>query len=75
VVVLSLSLSPNYNSERVYFFCQPGQYRVVLNSDDKQFGGHGRVDNNGRYFTTDLPWNNRANFLQVSLTHHYYYIF
>jgi hypothetical protein len=41
----------------------------VLNSDERRFGGHDRIDNSGRYFTTDLPWNNRANFLQVRFGH------
>ncbi|GHJ87900.1 hypothetical protein NliqN6_4302 [Naganishia liquefaciens] len=43
----------------------PGKYKIVLNSDEKRFGGHDRVDMNGEYFTTDFPWNNRKNFLQV----------
>ncbi|KAJ9121505.1 alpha-1,4-glucan branching enzyme [Naganishia vaughanmartiniae] len=43
----------------------PGKYKIVLNSDEKRFGGHGRVDMNGEYFTTDFPWNDRRNFLQV----------
>ena len=29
-----------------------GSYRVALSSDDQQFGGQGRVDPNGHYFTT-----------------------
>lgn len=29
-----------------------GSYGVILDSDDKQFGGQGRVDSRGRYFTT-----------------------
>lgn len=29
-----------------------GSYGVILDSDDKQFGGQGRVNPNGRYFTT-----------------------
>ena len=29
-----------------------GSYRVALSSDDQQFGGQGRVDPHGRYFTT-----------------------
>lgn len=43
----------------------PGKYKVVLNSDDKQFGGHARVDNSGEYFTTPMEWNGRKNWLQV----------
>ena len=29
-----------------------GSYGVILDSDDQRFGGQGRVDPNGRYFTT-----------------------
>ncbi|KAL6940132.1 alpha-1,4-glucan branching enzyme [Hanseniaspora vineae] len=44
----------------------PGRYRIVLNSDNGLFGGHERIDDvSGEFFTTDMPWNNRANFLQV----------
>ena len=43
----------------------PGEYGVVLSSDEKRFGGHERVDLNGKYFTTALEWNNRKNWLQV----------
>lgn len=42
-----------------------GKYKIVLNSDEERFGGHSRIDNGQRFFTTDLSWNNRANFLQV----------
>jgi 1,4-alpha-glucan branching enzyme len=42
----------------------PGEYQIILDSDSKSFGGYGRIDPSGRYFTTDLTWNNRANFLQ-----------
>lgn len=44
----------------------PGKYKVVLNSDDKRFGGHARVDNDkSEFFTTPMEWNGRGNFLQV----------
>ncbi|KAH9813335.1 family 13 glycoside hydrolase [Melampsora americana] len=46
----------------------PGQYKVVLCSDEKsRFGGHDRVDLGSRYFTTNLEWNNRKNYVQVYL--------
>ena len=32
-----------------------GSYRVALSSDDQQFGGHGRIQQNQRYFTTPGP--------------------
>jgi 1,4-alpha-glucan branching enzyme len=44
---------------------KPGQYKVVLNSDEKRFGGHDRIDANGQYFTTPMEWNGRNNWLQV----------
>ncbi|TPX77164.1 1,4-alpha-glucan branching enzyme [Chytriomyces confervae] len=42
-----------------------GVHRIVLNTDDKQFCGHARVDDNGKYFTTNMSWNGRDNFIQV----------
>jgi 1,4-alpha-glucan branching enzyme len=44
----------------------PGQYRIVLSSDDKQYGGFENVDVNVKFFTTPLEWNGRNNWLQVS---------
>ncbi|KAF1810098.1 1,4-alpha-glucan-branching enzyme [Eremomyces bilateralis CBS 781.70] len=43
----------------------PGTYRVILNSDAKEFGGHGRVEEGTRFFTTAFTWNGRKNFLQA----------
>jgi 1,4-alpha-glucan branching enzyme len=43
----------------------PGVYKIVLNSDSSEAGGHNRLDTSVDYFTTDLEWNNRKNFLQV----------
>ncbi|KAL2825563.1 1,4-alpha-glucan-branching enzyme [Aspergillus cavernicola] len=42
-----------------------GTYRVVLDTDDKEFGGLGRNNKETRFFTTDMEWNGRKNFLQV----------
>ncbi|PYH77361.1 1,4-alpha-glucan-branching enzyme [Aspergillus uvarum CBS 121591] len=44
---------------------QAGTYRIVLDSDDKAFGGFGRNDKETRFFTTDFEWNGRRNYLQV----------
>ncbi|KAF1997223.1 glycoside hydrolase family 13 protein [Amniculicola lignicola CBS 123094] len=44
---------------------QEGTYRIVINSDSKDFGGHGNVDESTRFFTTPFAWNERKNFLQV----------
>jgi 1,4-alpha-glucan branching enzyme len=45
----------------------PGKYHIVLNSDEKRFGGHDRVAMDSEYFTTPFGWNGRANYLQVYL--------
>ncbi|KAJ6119902.1 1-4-alpha-glucan-branching enzyme [Penicillium sp. IBT 18751x] len=45
----------------------PGTYRIVLDSDDPAFGGLGRNVKDTRFFTTDMPWNGRGNFVQVYL--------
>lgn len=44
----------------------PGEYKVVLSSDEKKFGGHDRIALDGKYFTTPMGWNGRNNWLQVS---------
>ncbi|KAL4980266.1 1,4-alpha-glucan-branching enzyme [Aspergillus desertorum] len=44
---------------------QAGTYRVVLDTDDQAFGGLGRIDKETRFFTTDMEWNGRRNYLQV----------
>ena len=43
----------------------PGTYRIILDSDAEVFGGLGRVDSGTRFFTTDVEWNGRRNYLQV----------
>jgi 1,4-alpha-glucan branching enzyme len=42
-----------------------GRYKIVLNSDTEEFGGHNRVAPNQEFFTTDLEWNGRQNYVQV----------
>ena len=58
---------------------EPGEYKIVLCSDDAQFGGHSRVDHGTHFFTvrarqlrrltgqTPMEWNGRRNFLQIYL--------
>lgn len=43
-----------------------GEYKIVLSSDDKQYGGFENVDVNVKFVTTPLEWNNRKNWLHVS---------
>jgi 1,4-alpha-glucan branching enzyme len=42
-----------------------GEYKIVLSSDDKQYGGFENVDVNTTFVTTPLEWNGRKNWLQV----------
>jgi 1,4-alpha-glucan branching enzyme len=42
-----------------------GEYKIVLSSDDKQYGGFENVDVKARFNTTPLEWNGRKNWLQV----------
>ncbi|CAF0754152.1 unnamed protein product [Didymodactylos carnosus] len=42
-----------------------GKYKIVLNSDSKNFDGLNRVDNNQSYFTQDTKWDGRRYSLQV----------
>lgn len=47
---------------------EAGGYKVVLNSDEPQFGGFDNVKSDSVYSTTPMTWNNRKNFLQVSVS-------
>jgi len=44
---------------------QSGTYKIVINSDAERFGGFNNIDESTRFFTTDLPWHDRKNFIQV----------
>lgn len=45
---------------------QPGTYRIVLDSDSKEYGGFARIDHEKtRCMTTPMSWNGRNNFLQL----------
>ena len=40
-------------------------YKPVLNSDDKRFGGHGLVDSNVTYFKQNSPYAGRQQSVQI----------
>jgi 1,4-alpha-glucan branching enzyme len=42
-----------------------GQYKIVLSSDDKKFGGWENIDTTLTYETNPLSWNGRKNYIQV----------
>jgi len=46
---------------------EAGEYKVVLSSDSKEYGGFSNVGLGGQYFTTPMEWNGRKNWLQVYL--------
>ncbi|KAF9292384.1 alpha-1,4-glucan branching enzyme [Linnemannia elongata] len=43
----------------------PGQYKILLNSDEERFGGHDRVSADSRYFSTPEPWAGHQQYIQV----------
>ena len=65
-LVFILNFHPNnsYSDYRIGIDV-PGTYRVVLNSDSKEVGGHGRIDESTRFFTTPMEWNGRANWTHI----------
>ncbi|CAG5123662.1 unnamed protein product [Candidula unifasciata] len=42
-----------------------GVYKIVLDTDDEEFGGHKRLDHNVQFFTFPNPWCSRANHTYV----------
>ncbi|KAF9569108.1 glycoside hydrolase family 13 protein [Agrocybe pediades] len=42
-----------------------GEYRIVLSSDEKRFGGFDNIMLDSKFFTEPMEWNGRKNFLQV----------
>ena len=46
---------------------QAGTYQIVLDTDDRAYGGFGRNVKGTRFFTTPFEWNGRKNFLQAYL--------
>jgi len=44
---------------------EAGEYKIVLSTDEKRFGGFDNILLDSKFFTTPLEWNGRKNFLQV----------
>jgi len=42
-----------------------GEYRIVLSSDERRFGGFDNIMLDSKFFTSPMEWNGRKNFLQV----------
>lgn len=43
----------------------PGKYKIVLDSDAEEFGGHSRLDHSVDYFTSSDGWDGRNCSLKV----------
>ncbi|XP_046873763.1 1,4-alpha-glucan-branching enzyme-like isoform X2 [Hypomesus transpacificus] len=43
----------------------PGKYTIKLDSDEIQYGGHGRLEHNIEFFTEAQPFNGRPNSMMV----------
>lgn len=46
------------------------KYKIVLDSDAPEYGGHQRLDHNTEYFTEQYTHNYRSNSLLVSKSFH-----
>lgn len=44
-----------------------GKYKIVLDSDAEEFGGHKLIDHSTDYFTSNEAFNNRPHSLMVSV--------
>jgi len=45
----------------------PGKYKIVLNSDSEEHGGHKRLDPESTYFTEPVQYNNRETSMMIYL--------
>ncbi|KAL1260478.1 hypothetical protein QQF64_008305, partial [Cirrhinus molitorella] len=43
----------------------PGKYKIKLDSDEIQYGGHGRLDHNTEFFSEPMEFNNLPNSVLV----------
>lgn len=62
--VFNFHFSKSYTDYRVGVN-EAGVYKVCLNSDNSNFCGQGRVDEEVKHFTTPESWDGRRNWLQV----------
>lgn len=66
VFIFNFHMSQSFTDYRIGVEV-PGEYKIVLSSDDKLFGGWDRVDlEKSRFITTPERWAERSNYIQVS---------
>lgn len=44
------------------------RYKIKLDSDERLYGGHGRLDHNTEFFSEPQPYNGRQNSMQVHVS-------
>jgi len=54
-LVFVFNFNPSKSFTDYGFLTPPGKYKVILNTDDKQFGGNGLNDDTVEHFTQDDP--------------------
>lgn len=64
VFIVNLNTSTSFTDYKIGVPC-PGEWEVALDSDAKEFGGHGRVKANSTYLTTQGDWNGREQSILV----------
>jgi len=47
----------------------PGKYKIVLDTDSAEFGGHSRVQKDTTFFTDPTPWDDRPHSMLVHPFH------
>ncbi|KPP75735.1 1,4-alpha-glucan-branching enzyme-like [Scleropages formosus] len=65
VFIFNFHPSQSYSSYRVAVE-MPGKYKIKLDSDAVQYGGHGRLDHSTEFFTEAVPFNGRPHSMLVS---------
>ncbi|KAJ8391454.1 hypothetical protein AAFF_G00089280 [Aldrovandia affinis] len=64
IFIFNFHPTKSYNNYRVAA-SSPGKYKIKLDSDEVQFGGHGRLDHNTEFFSEPIPLNERPNSVMV----------
>ncbi|KAK3561176.1 hypothetical protein QTP86_028364, partial [Hemibagrus guttatus] len=64
IFIFNFHPSNSYSDYRVAVG-PPGKYKIKLDSDEVQYGGHGRLDHSTEFFSEPVPHNDRPNSMQV----------
>ncbi|MCC8145370.1 MAG: alpha amylase C-terminal domain-containing protein [Bacteroidales bacterium] len=54
-LIFLFNFNPAQSFNGYGFLVPPGKYKIILNTDDTQFGGYGRIDNSIEHFTNYDP--------------------